>query len=159
MGATQECEGDSLFPRIGRILSEIHEGFSSIARHLTQLTRKDVKFVWTPECQQTFELLRERLTTSLILTLPDGPDRFVVYIDTSKMGLGCVLQQRDWVISYATRQLKPGELSYPIHDLELAAMVHALKIWRHYLYETSCQIMCDHMSLKYIFTQREPNIR
>ena len=74
-------------------------------------------------------------------------------------GLGCVLQQRGRVIAYAFRQLKSGEVNYPTHDLELAAVVHALKIWRHYLYGTSCQVMTNHKSLKYIFTQKELNMR
>ena len=134
-------------------------GFSSIARPLTQLLRKDVPFEWTPECQSSFEELKKRLTTAPILSLPKGTEGFVVYTDASGSGIGCVLQQGDRVIAYASRQLKPSELNYPVHDLELAAVVHALKIWRHYLFGTSCKIMCDHKSLKYIFTQRELNMR
>ena len=99
------------------------------------------------------------MTTAPVLALPEGTEDFVIYTDASRAGLGCVLQQRDRVISYASRQLKPGEESYPTHDLELAAVVHALKIWRHYLYGTSCKVMTDHKSLKYLFTQRELNMR
>ena len=84
----------------------------------------------------------------------EGNEDFIVYTDASGSGLGGVLQQRDRVIAYASRQLKPSELNYPVHELELATVVHALKIWRHYLFGTSCRIMCDHKSLKYIFTQR-----
>jgi len=135
------------------------QGFSSIARPMTQLLRKDVPFEWSVECQASFELLKEKLTTAPVLALPDGTEDFVVYTDASGAGLGCVLHQRDRVIAYASRQLKPGELSYPTHDLELAAVVHALKIWRHYLYGTSCKVMTDHKSLKYIFTQKELNMR
>ena len=83
----------------------------------------------------------------------------MIYSDASTVGLGCVLIQRGKVIAYASRQLKPNEVNYPTHDLELAAIVHALKLWRHYLYGSSCQVMTDHKSLKYIFTQKELNMR
>nr|GFD23436.1 reverse transcriptase [Tanacetum cinerariifolium] len=76
-----------------------------------------------------------------------------------KKGLGCVLMQHGKVIAYASRQLKPYEVNYPTHDLELAVVVFALKIWRHYLYGESCDVFTDHKSLKYIFTQRELNMR
>nr|GFA09634.1 hypothetical protein [Tanacetum cinerariifolium] len=82
-----------------------------------------------------------------------------IYSDASKKGLGCVLMQHGKVIAYASRQLEPYEVNYPTHDLELAAVVFALKIWRHYLYGESCDILTDHKSLKYIFTQRELNMR
>ena len=128
------------------------EGFANIARPMTQLTKKDVLFEWSIECQSNFELLKKKLTTAPVLSLPEGTDGFLIYTDASRSGLGCVLQQRDRVIAYASRQLKSGELTYPTHDLELEAVVHALKIWRHYLYDTSCKVMTDHKSLKYIFT-------
>nr|GEX68756.1 retrotransposon protein, putative, Ty3-gypsy subclass [Tanacetum cinerariifolium] len=85
--------------------------------------------------------------------------RFVeIYSDASKKGLGCVLMEHGKVIAYASRQLKPFEVNYPTHDLELAAVVFALKIWRHYLYGETCDVFTDHKSLKYIFTQRDLNI-
>nr|GEY49326.1 putative reverse transcriptase domain-containing protein [Tanacetum cinerariifolium] len=84
---------------------------------------------------------------------------FQIYSNASKKGLGCVLMQHGKVIAYALRQLKPYEVNYPTHDLELAAVVFALKIWRHYLYGESCDVFTDHKSLKYIFTQRELNMR
>nr|GFD02838.1 reverse transcriptase [Tanacetum cinerariifolium] len=93
------------------------------------------------------------------LTLPSGSGGFQIYSDASKKGLGCVLMQHRNVIAYASRQLKPYEVNYPTHDLELAAVVFALKIWRHYLYGESCDIFTDHKSLKYIFTQRDLNKR
>ena len=133
--------------------------FSSIAQPLTQLTWKGVSFTWTSEYQHAFEQLKDRLTFAPLLAAPDGIDGFEVYTDASHAGLGCVLQQRGKVIAYASHQLKPGELTYPVHDLDLVVVVHALKIWRHYLFRTSCRIMCDHKSLKYIFTQRELNMR
>ncbi|VVA36048.1 PREDICTED: reverse mRNAase, partial [Prunus dulcis] len=106
-----------------------------------------------------FQELKKRLTTAPVLALPDNAGNFVIYSDASLQGLGCVLMQHDRVIAYASRQLKKHEQNYPVHDLELAAVVFALKIWRHYLYGETCQIFTDHKSLKYFFTQRELNMR
>ena len=94
-----------------------------------------------------------------MLTLPDIHRDFVIYCDASRQGLGCVLMQDGKVIAYASRQLRPHEQNYPTHDLELAAVVHALKIWRHYLIGNKCEIYTDHKSLKYIFTQLDLNLR
>ncbi|GJR11062.1 putative nucleotidyltransferase, ribonuclease H [Tanacetum coccineum] len=135
------------------------EGFSRLALPLTKLMRKGEKFVWNEEREKSFEELKQRLVSSPILTLPSGTGGFQIYSDASKKGLGCVLMQHGKVIAYASRQLKPYEVNYPTHDLELAAVVFALKIWRHYLYGESCDIFTDHKSLKYIFTQRELNMR
>ncbi|WVZ94003.1 hypothetical protein U9M48_039947 [Paspalum notatum var. saurae] len=111
------------------------------------------------ERQAAFDELKKRLTTAPVLTLPDLTKSFTVYCDASKEGLGCVLMQEGKVIAYASRQLRKHEVSYPTHDLELAAVVHALKIWRHYLFGNKCEIYTDHKSLKYIFTQNELNMR
>ncbi|KAL4017822.1 hypothetical protein IC575_021394 [Cucumis melo] len=100
-----------------------------------------------------------KLVTAPILTVPDGSSSFVIYSDASKKGLGCVLMQQGKVVAYASRQLKSHEQNYPTHDLELAAVVFALKIWRHYLYGEKIQIFTDHKSLKYFFTQKELNMR
>ncbi|GJT19089.1 putative nucleotidyltransferase, ribonuclease H [Tanacetum coccineum] len=135
------------------------EGFSRLALPLTKLMRKGEKFVWNEEREKSFEELKQRLVSAPILTLPSGSGGFQIYSDASKKGLGCVLMQHGKVIAYASRQLKPYEVNYPTHDLELAAVVFALKIWRHYLYGESCDIFTDHKSLKYIFTQRELNMR
>ncbi|GKA19037.1 putative nucleotidyltransferase, ribonuclease H, partial [Tanacetum coccineum] len=135
------------------------EGFSRLALPLTQLMRKGEKFMWTDERQESFEELKRRLVSAPILTLSSGSGGFQIYSNASKKGLGCVLMQHGKVIAYASRQLKPYEVNYPTHDLELAAMVFALKIWRHYLYGEACDIFTDHKSLKYIFTQRELNMR
>ena len=97
--------------------------------------------------------MKTRLTTAPILTLPNIHRNFIVYCDASRQGLGFVLMQDDKVVAYASRQLKKHEENYPTHDLELAAVVHALKIWRHYLIGKKCEIFMDHKSLKYIFTQ------
>ena len=90
--------------------------------------------------------------TALVLTIPDGTKNVVIYSDAALRGLECVLMQWGKVIAYASRHLKPNELNYPVHDLELAAVVFALKQWRHYLYGVTCEIYSDHQSLKYLFT-------
>ncbi|KAJ9541866.1 hypothetical protein OSB04_028372 [Centaurea solstitialis] len=135
------------------------EHFSAIATPLTALTKKDVKFEWTSTCEYAFNNLKGKLTSAPILTLPNGSDGFVVYCDASKLGLGCVLMQDGKVIAYASRKLKVHELNYPTHDMELAAVVFALKIWRHYLYGVKCQIYTDHKSLQYLLNQKELNMR
>lgn len=103
--------------------------FSLIAKSLTRLTQKNVKFEWTDQCEQSFLELKDRLVTAPILTLPSDNVGFVIYSDASHQGLGCVLMQHGKVIAYASRQLKPHERNYPTHDLELAAIVFALKLW------------------------------
>ncbi|GJW70701.1 putative reverse transcriptase domain-containing protein, partial [Tanacetum coccineum] len=117
------------------------------------------KFVWNKEREKSFEELKRRLVYSSVLTLPSGTCGYQIYSDASKKGLGCVLMQHGKVITYASRQLKPYEENYLAHDLELAAVVFALKIWRHYLYRKTCDIFTNHKSLKYIFTQKELNMR
>ncbi|KAL0549938.1 hypothetical protein IC582_014433 [Cucumis melo] len=135
------------------------ENFSRIATPLTQLTRKGAPFVWSKACEDSFQNLKQKLVTAPVLTVPDGSGNFVIYSDASKKGLGCVLMQQGKVVAYASRQLKSHEQNYPTHDLELAAVVFALKIWRHYLYGEKIQIFTDHKSLKYFFTQKELNMR
>ncbi|WVZ80941.1 hypothetical protein U9M48_028374 [Paspalum notatum var. saurae] len=127
------------------------ESFSKIAKPMTSLLEKGVPFIWTKERQAAFDELKKRLTTTPVLTLPDLTKSFTVYYDASKEGLGCVLMQEG--------KLRKHEVNYPTHDLELAAVVHALKIWRHYLFGNRCEIYTDHKSLKYIFTQNELNMR
>uniref|UniRef100_A0A151UGV1 Retrovirus-related Pol polyprotein from transposon 17.6 n=1 Tax=Cajanus cajan TaxID=3821 RepID=A0A151UGV1_CAJCA len=135
------------------------EGFSRIVMPLTQLTRKDQPFVWTNDCEQSFQELKRRLTTSPVLVLPDTGEHFDVFYDASHQGLGCVLMQGGRVVAYASRQLKTHERNYPTHDLELAAVVFALKSWRHYLYGARFSVYSDHKSLKYLFDQKELNMR
>jgi ribonuclease HI len=99
------------------------------------------------------------LTTAPVLVLPEVHNPFSIYYDASYTGLGYVLMQEGKVVAYLSRQLKVHEKNYPTHDLELAAVVHALKTWRHYLYGQKCDIYTDHKSLKYIFTQSKLNMR
>nr|GEY22198.1 hypothetical protein [Tanacetum cinerariifolium] len=121
--------------------------------------KRNVKFVWNEEREKSFEELKKRLVSAPILTLSSGSVGFQIYSDTSKKGLEGVLMQHGKVIAYASRQIKPYEENYPTHDLELAAVVFALKIWRLYLYGETRDIFTDHKSLKYIFTQKELNMR
>jgi hypothetical protein len=109
--------------------------------------------------KDAFHTLRQHLTTAPVLAQPSSGKPFDVYCDASSTGLGCVLMQDHQVIAYASRPLMPHEQNYPTHDMELAVVVHALKMWRHYLMGTHCNIFTDHKSLKYIFTQADPNMR
>ncbi|GKA06365.1 retrotransposon protein, putative, ty3-gypsy subclass, partial [Tanacetum coccineum] len=124
----------------GYIYRRFVKGFSLFALPLTKLMRKGEKFVWNEE--------REKKQVG-----------YQSIVSRREKGLGCVLMQHGKVIAYASRQLKPYEVNYPTLDLELAAVVFALKIWRHYLYGETCDIFTDHKSLKYIFTQKELNMR
>jgi len=111
------------------------------------------------ECASAFEMLKNKLITALILKTPSGTRGLVIYNNTLGKGLGCVLMQHEHVIAYASRKLKPHERNYPAHDLEFAAVIFVLKIWRHYLLGDKVLIYTDHKSLKYAFTQKELNIR
>ena len=126
---------------------------------MTALLEKNAKFVWSKKCQASFEELKKRLTAAPVLVLQDLSNNFSIYCDASHQGFGCVLMQEQRVVAYASRQLRKHELNYPTHDLELAAMVHALKIWRHYLIGRKSDIYTNHKSLKYIFTQTDLNLR
>jgi hypothetical protein len=126
---------------------------------MTELLEKDKKFEWTSPCKARFLELKKRLTTTLILVMPDMEKSFSIYCDASGQGLGCVLMQDAHMVAYASRQLRKHEAHYPTHDLELVVVVHALKIWRHYLMGKRCELYTDHKSLKYIFTQSNLNLR
>ena len=135
------------------------EDFSRLAAPMTRLTRKEVKFDWDDRCEEAFQELKRRLTSAPILIVPDRGQGYTVYCDASRAGLGCVLMQSGRVVAYGSRQLKNQERNYPTHDMELAAVIFALKIWRHYLYGKEFEVYSDHKSLKYIFTQRDLNMR
>jgi hypothetical protein len=126
---------------------------------MTELLEKDKQFRWTPACESSFQELKKRLTTAQVLVMPNMEKPFSIYCDASGQGLGCVLMQDGRVVAYASRQLRKHEVNYPTHDLELAAVVHALKIWRHYLMGKRCELYTDHKSLKYIFTPSNLNLR
>jgi len=133
--------------------------FSQIALPLIRLTRKDVPFDWDEECEKSFRTLKKMLTKAPVLAIPDLEKRYIVFCDASSKGLGSVLMQGDNVIAYASRQLKTHEENYPTHDLQLAAIVFALKVWRHNLYGAQFDLFSDHKSLKYLFDQRDLNMR
>nr|GEZ10115.1 putative reverse transcriptase domain-containing protein [Tanacetum cinerariifolium] len=135
------------------------ENFSKIAKSLTILTQKCKTFDCGEERELAFQTLKDKLCNAHVLAFPDGPEDFVVYCDASGIGLDCELIQRGKVIAYASRQLKIHEKNYTTHDLELGAVVFALKIWRYYLYGTKSVIYTDHKSLQHIFSQKELNMR
>ncbi|GJW81753.1 putative reverse transcriptase domain-containing protein [Tanacetum coccineum] len=124
------------------------EGFSKIAKSMTKLTQKGIKFDWGEKEENAFQLIKQKLCSAPILALPEGSEDFVVYCDASHKGLGAVLMQREKVIAYASRQLKVHEKNYTTHDLELGSVVFALKIWGHYLYRTKCTVFTDQLSRK-----------
>ena len=114
------------------------------------MTRKQKKFVWDDAYEQSFQKLKQCLTSAPILTLPTDTGGYAVYYDTSRIGLGCELMQHRKVIAYVFRQLSKHEVNYPTHDLELTAVIFVLKNWRHYLYGKKCEVYTDHKSLQYI---------
>ncbi|GJS19163.1 putative reverse transcriptase domain-containing protein [Tanacetum coccineum] len=120
------------------------EGFSKIAKSITKLTQKKVKFDWGDKQEAAFQLLKEKLCSAPILALPEGADNFIIYCKASHKGLGVVLMQNKKLIAYESLQLKIHEKNYTTLDLDLGAVVFALEIWRHYLYETKCIVFTDH---------------
>ena len=118
------------FLRLADYYYRFIEGFS---KPVTSLFEKGKEFKWDAACQTCFEELKIRLTTSPVLIMPDIHKGFDVYCDASRLDLGCVLMQEGKVVAYASRKLRKHEPNYPTHDLELAAVVHTLKIWRHYV--------------------------
>jgi hypothetical protein len=135
------------------------EGFSKIVKPLTSLLEKGKESKWDEACERCFDELKEKLTTAPVLIMHDIHKGFDVYCDASHLELGCVLMQEGKVIAFASRQLRKHEKNYPTHGLELATVVHALKIWRHYKIGNKCKIFRDHKCSKYIFTQKELNLR
>ncbi|GKA03076.1 putative reverse transcriptase domain-containing protein [Tanacetum coccineum] len=135
------------------------KGFSKIAKSMTKLTQKKVKFDWGDKQEAAFKLLKEKLCSAPILALPEGAENLIVYCNASHKGLGAVLMQNEKVIAYASRQLKIHEKNYTTHDLELGAVVFAQKIWKHCLYGTKCTMFTDHKSLQQILDQKELNMR
>nr|GEU98969.1 putative reverse transcriptase domain-containing protein [Tanacetum cinerariifolium] len=135
------------------------KGFSKIAKSMTKLTQKDVKFDWGDKQEAAFQRIKKKLCSAPILALPDGSEDFMVYCDASIQGWGVVLMQSEKVIAYASRQLKVHEKNYTTYDLELGEVVFALNIWRHCLYRTKCTVFTDYKSLQHILDQKELNMR
>ena len=134
-------------------------GFSKFVHPITSLQKKGIKREWTTECEENVNLLKELLTSAPILKIVDPNESFVVCTDVFKEGLGGVLTQNGHVISYESRKLKEHEMNYVTCDLELAAIVHALKMWMHYLMGRRFELRMDHSGLKYIFEQPTLNVR
>ena len=109
------------------------ENFSQIACPMTRLTHKGVSFDWNEKCEESFQELKRRLTIAPVLITPVSGEKYTIYCDSLRNGLGCVLMQRGRVVVYTSIQLKNHEQNYPTHDLKLATVVFALKLWRHYL--------------------------
>ncbi|GJW54194.1 putative reverse transcriptase domain-containing protein, partial [Tanacetum coccineum] len=123
------------------------------------LTQKNAKFDWSEKAEAAFPLLKQKLCSAPILSFPEGSKDFVVYCDASRKVLGVVLMQKEKVIAYASRQFKIHEKNYTTHDLELGAVMFALKMWRHYLYCMKCVVFTNHKSLQHILDQKELNMR
>jgi hypothetical protein len=132
--------------------------FSMVAKPITELLKKGNKYIWNDACDEAFKVLKKLLTTSPSLTQSDITKPFDVYCDASGTGLGGDLIQEGILISYFTKQIRRHEEHYPTYDLELAAVVMALKTWRHYLLGNVVHIYTDHKSLKYVFTQPHLNM-
>jgi hypothetical protein len=126
---------------------------------MTEFLKKDKQFEWTPAYEASFQELKKRLTTAPVLVMPDMEKPFSIYCDVPCQGLGCVLMQDGCMVAYASRQLRKHEVNYLTHDLELVTVVHALKIWRHYLMGKRFEQYTDHKTLKYIFIQSNLNLR
>ena len=147
------------FLGLARYYRRFIKDFSRLAAPMTTLTRKEVKFQWNDLCEKEFQKLKKRLTSAPILIIPKMDQRYTVYHDASKVELGCFLMQSGRVVAYSSHQLKNHEQNYATHDMELAAIVFALKILRHYLYGEHFEVYLDHKSLKCIFTQQDLNMR
>jgi hypothetical protein len=123
------------------------------------LQKKNKKFVWNEKCAEEFWRLKELLTTTPILKVPDMDIDFLVCTDASKEGLGGVLMQDGQVIAYISRKLRRHEENYAMHDLELLAIVYALRVWRHYFIGWKFELKSKHCGLQHIFTQGDLNMR
>ena len=135
------------------------EGFSKFAHAVTSFQKKGIKFEWTPRCEESFQQLKNILTSALVLKISHPKKYFVVCTDACGQGIGGVLMQDNHVICYESRKLKEHEKNYATHDLELAAIVHALKMWRNYLMGRRFELRTDHCGLKYLFDSPTLNAR
>nr|GEU57654.1 reverse transcriptase domain-containing protein [Tanacetum cinerariifolium] len=140
-------------------IEAIHQRFLQDCKVFDHTNPERQKVCLRKDQEMAFQILKQKLCEASILALPEGNDDFVVYCDASIQVLEAVLMQREKFIAYASRQLKPHEENYTTHDLELGAVVFALKIWRHYLYGTKCIVFTDYKSLQHMLNQKELNIR
>jgi hypothetical protein len=159
MACVKECPEVRSFMGLAGYYRWFVEGFSKIENPIMELQKKNKKFVWTEKCAEAFRRLKELLTTTLILKVLDMDADFLVCIDTSKEGLGGVLMKDERVIAYILRKLRRHEENYMMHDLELLAIVYALKVWRHYLVGRKFELKTDHYGLQHIFMQSDLNAR
>jgi hypothetical protein len=155
---TTVCEVRSFFGLAGYYRRFI-PNFSKIPKPIIELLKRGNDYLWSEACDEAFKHLNKLLTTTPVLAQPNTTKPFDVYCDASGTGLGDVLMQKGLVISYSSRQLRCHEEHYPTHDLELAAVVMALRTWHHYLLGNAVHIYTDHKSLKYIFTRPDLNMR
>ncbi|MCO5551845.1 hypothetical protein L7F22_005349 [Adiantum nelumboides] len=135
------------------------QDYALISKPLTELTQIDENFIWTEKRDFAFNELKNLLAKSPVLKLPDFEKTFEVIADACAKGVGGILRHEGHRIAYESRQLRIHEQNYPTHDLELLAVVHALKKWRHYLLSQIFELVTDHKNLKWIFTQPELNMR
>jgi hypothetical protein len=135
------------------------KGFSKIGCAITALQKKGAKFTWTHECEEIFQSLKHLLTHAPMLKIVDLENDFLVCTDACNEGLEGVLMQGGSVVCYESRKLNEHEVNYVTHDLELVAIVHALKMWRHYLLGMKFVLMTDHCGLRYLFDQPKLNAR
>jgi hypothetical protein len=147
------------FLGLARYYRRFIEGFLKISKPMTELLEKDNKFGWMPAYEVSFQELKKRMMTALILAMTDTEKLFSIYCDASGQGLGCVLMQDGHMVVYASRLLRKHEVHYLTHDFELAIVVHDLMILRHYLIEKRCELYTNHKSLRYIFTQLNLNLK
>ena len=135
------------------------KGLSNVAHSINSLKRKGIKFEWTPRCEERFQQLKNLLTSAPVLKVADQEKDFVVCTDACGQGLGGVLMPDNHIVCYESRKLKEHEKNYVTHDLELAAIIHALKMWRHYFMGRRFELRTDHCGLKYLFDQPTLNAR
>jgi hypothetical protein len=135
------------------------ERFSKIAHPITSLQKKGVKFQWKLDCEKSFQHLKQLLTSAPILKILDPNEDFIVFTDACKEGLGGVFSQNGFAICYESRKLKEHEIHHATHDLELAAIMHVLRKWRHYLMGKRFELRTDHNGLEYLFDQPTLNAR
>jgi hypothetical protein len=145
--------------RLMREKSQINARVLQSLNQLQRQTKKGTKFEWTLKCENNFNLLKELLTSAPVLNIVDPNESFVVCTDACKEGLGGVLTKNGHVIGYESRKLKEHERNYATHDLELVVIVHALRMWRHYLMGKKFELRTDHIGLKYLFEQPTLNAR